>query len=205
MTRLKGKLRSSSYCVRLLIVCVAMSLIGLAMACMSVSGIGSDSVTVLIDGVAHTAGVSQGTATILVSAVFLVFAFFFNRESIRSATIVAVLVMGPAMDVSLLLFQWIPVDAAPLFVKLLITSFGTVLLGFSIGLYLSAGLGSSPSDSVNLFLQRITHLKYKYCVFIFYAITMLVGWLLGGVVGVGTLIALVLVGWTADKILELLA
>jgi hypothetical protein len=173
-------------------------LAGFAMACIYIAELGSDPITTLIDGLTRTFNIREGYATTIINILFFLFMVLFNRKYIRAATIISILFLGLFMDVSIWMLGTILPANLIILEKVVLTTFGSVLLGLSIGFYLTFDLGSTPSDSIPLWIQGKYKIRYQYCAWIFYSVCLIVGALLGGVFGAGTLIALVVVGSMAD-------
>jgi uncharacterized protein len=183
---------------RLMGVIFGIFLSGFAMACIYYANLGSDPITTLIDGITSTFGFGEGLSTTIVNITLLLFMLFFNRKNIQVATLISVLFLGLFMDVSLLVLENSLSTNLPKFVYLSLTVLGSGILGISIGFYLSFDLGSTPSDSVPLWIRDKFHIRYQFTVWIFYSFCLIIGVLLGGTFGFGTIVALIAVGPIAD-------
>ncbi len=71
---------------------------------------------------------------------------------------------------------------------------GIVLLGFGACIYMSAGLGAGPRDTLMVVMMRWTGKDIAFCKGTLELGALFVGYLLGGSVGVGTLLVAVLGG-----------
>lgn len=65
---------------------------------------------------------------------------------------------------------------------------GVVITGFGGGVYLIANLGPGPRDGLMTGLQRISDFPIAWVRSGIELTVVLIGWILGGVVGVGTLV-----------------
>ncbi|AMX82790.1 hypothetical protein GS3922_03350 [Geobacillus subterraneus] len=74
---------------------------------------------------------------------------------------------------------------------------GIIVSGYGMGLYISAGVGAGPRDSLMLALTELTRWKVAYIRIGMEALVLLVGWLLGGPVSFGTLLFCVTIGSVA--------
>jgi len=180
-----------------------MLLAGCAMACIYYSGLGSDPITTLIDGITHSLNVGEGLATTIVNIIFFLFMVIFNRSSLGGATIISILTLGIFMDGSLLIINYLFPSEMPLIGIVFLSIIGSSLLGFAIGYYLSFDFGATPPDSVPLWIWKKFEIRYQYCVWIFYSICLLFGVMLGGRFGIGTVISLVIVGPIADLTMKM--
>jgi len=71
---------------------------------------------------------------------------------------------------------------------------GIFVVGFGSGIYLIAHLGAGPRDGLMTGLQRISELPMAWVRTIIELIVVITGWLLGGTVGIGTLLFAIVIG-----------
>jgi uncharacterized membrane protein YczE len=161
---------------------------GIGLAFITRTELGLDSWDVLHQGLSEQTGISIGMVTILVG--FAMFGLSLPLgEEIGLGTLLNVLLIGTTIDLVRLVLDT-PDSTALQWVFLL---GGTVLFAIGSGFYIGAGLGPGPRDSVmTAFAKR----GYKVgTVRTIIEITVVVlGWLLGGTVGVGTVIFAVTIG-----------
>ena len=84
-------------------------------------------------------------------------------------------------------------DASALWLQLVLAVLGVVIIGVGSGLYIGAGLGAGPRDGIMVGLSRLG-LSVRAARTLVEAVTLFVGWLLGGKMGLGTIIFLVGIG-----------
>lgn len=84
-------------------------------------------------------------------------------------------------------------DASAPWLQVLLAVLGVLIIGIGSGLYIGAGLGTGPRDGIMVGLARLG-LSVRAARTIIEVVTVLLGWLLGGKVGFGTVIFLVLIG-----------
>lgn len=157
----------------------------------SCSGIGMDPVLVFYSGVADTLKIRLGTATLLVSVLLLVILSFLCRSKIGIGTAAVSLGLGPLVNVYLEFFSYSPTGW---FGKILSILLAVLSYGLGMALYLHADLGSGPVDILMLFLLEKTRLPLPVFKVLFDAFFAAAGWLLGGALGVGTILAVLLSG-----------
>ena len=71
---------------------------------------------------------------------------------------------------------------------------GTIALGIGLGFYQSAEFGCGPSDAFNQTMSALTKIPLKYERICFDAVMVIGGFLVGGVVFIGTIVGMVAVG-----------
>lgn len=137
-------------------------------------------------GVAHTAGITFGRASQLTGLTIILMCMFL-RIYPGIGTLLNMFFIGYFVD---LIASW---DLLPHFTGLLpnILSFlfGNLLFSFGVYLYLHADLGSGPRDSLMLALSRLTRFTAGQCKIMMEATAAIIGFLLGGSVGIGTVLA----------------
>jgi uncharacterized membrane protein YczE len=168
-------------------------LVGAAVALVIRSRLGAAPWDVLHIGLARVSGVSVGTATGATAIAALLVA---RAVGVRpgAATVVNAVCLGFCVDGALAVT---PNAATPLF-GVIYLAVGILLLGLGTGLYLSAGLGSGPRDSLMVALaQRRGWTTGRARVAIELGALGL-GLLLGGRAGVGTLVYALSIGPVAQ-------
>lgn len=169
-------------------------LYGVTAAMMVLAGLGLDPWDVLHQGLSRTFGLGIGTWAIILSlAVLLLWWPLRQRPGI--GTIVNALLVGAVIDLVLALVH--PPHALAARVVLLL---GAVAgNGVATGLYIGAGLGPGPRDGLSVGIATRGH-SMRVVRTSIEATVLLIGFLLGGTVGVGTLLYALAIGpithWT---------
>jgi uncharacterized membrane protein YczE len=142
---------------------------------------------VLHDGIRHATPLSFGAATVLVGVVLVVVALALGVRP-GPGTLVNMVAIGAFADVLLASGFVQDLDAWSLPVRLAAVLAGVGLIALGSALYIGAGLGSGPRDSLMLALAARTGLPVGLIRGLLEGSVLGVGWLLGGVVGVGTVL-----------------
>jgi uncharacterized protein len=151
------------------------------------AGLGVAPWDVLHDGIRRVTPLSFGTATILVGVVLVAVAL---AAGIRPGpgTLANMLAIGVFADAMLATGIAGDLDARPLPLRLLAVAGGVGLVALGTALYIGAGLGSGPRDSLMLALSARTRLRVGVVRALIEGSVLVVGWLLGGAAGVGTVL-----------------
>lgn len=152
-------------------------------------GLGVSPWTVLAQGLSTILPVSIGVATFLVSAVVLLL-WIPLRERPGLGTIANAIVIAVALQVGVAL---VPApDAWPAQLALVLA--GIAMIGAGSGLYLTTNLGPGPRDGWMTGIHRRTGWPVGRVRMGIELVVLTLGWLLGGTVGVGTVLFAVLIG-----------
>ena len=167
----------------LFFLCFGLSLFGLGEGLLIVSFTGASPWSVLAQGISLHINLSIGTITLLISfGVLLLWIFLKQKPGI--GTILNALIIALMIDLSI---KFIPTPDNFIF-KLILASFAVLSVGIGSGIYLVANLGPGPRDGLMTGLQKKTDFPIAG-VRAFLEITVVsIGWYLGGIVGIGTLL-----------------
>ena len=139
--------------------------------------------SVLAEGISKNSKLSIGAATFLVS-VSVLFLWIFLRQKPGLGTIFNIIIISGMIDVTLYFFD----PPSSNILKYLLAIFSVILVGIGSGIYLVANLGPGPRDGLMTGLTKVTNLPIALVRACLEILVVIVGWYLGGTVGVGTLI-----------------
>jgi uncharacterized membrane protein YczE len=171
---------------------------GFSMAVMVRAGLGLDPWDVFHQGLSGRTGMTIGVASAVVGvAVLLAWIPLRNRPGI--GTVANVIVIAVTVDAALAVLP--EPTGLPLRIAMML---GAVLLNaVSTVLYIGAGLGPGPRDGLMTGLVARTGLSVRLVRTSIEATVLTVGWLLGGTVGVGTVVYAIGIGPLVQLILRL--
>ena len=163
--------------------CLGLTLFGLGEGLLIVSASGASPWSVLAQGISLNIDLSIGTITLFISIGVLIFWLPLNQKP-GIGTILNALIVAVMIDICI---KFVP--APENYIPQLILAVTAVLItGFGGGIYLVANLGAGPRDGLMVGLQKKTNMPIA-AVRAFLEITVVtIGWYLGGLVGVGTLL-----------------
>lgn len=162
---------------------VGLILYGVALAFMIRGGIGLAPWDVLAVGTAMHVPLSFGAVVVALSVVVLLL-WIPLRQRVGIGTVLNALIVGPAAEVTLHVLP-----AAPNWiVGSLLFLVGLVVLAVATGVYISADFGPGPRDGLMTGLVRRTGRPVWLVRTVIEGSVLLIGFLLGGPVGVGTVI-----------------
>lgn len=175
--------------LRLLQVLVGLSGFGFSLAMLLRSGLGGAPWDVLHTAIGDRLGLTVGTVSICVSVVVLA-AFRPLRERIGIGTLANAIWVGVSMDLGMLVLP----AAGPLPLAASMMLAGVLLNGISAAVYIGAQLGSGPRDGLMTGLARVLSRPVGPVRLVLEALVLAAGWLLGGPLGVATVVYALLLG-----------
>lgn len=183
---------------RLVQLYVGLALYGLGIALQVSSGLGNDPWDVFHQGLSRRLGLSIG-AWIIIAGAAVMLAWIPLRQRPGIGTVSNVVLIGVFAD----LFLWLLPDPHALAARWAYLVIGVLAGGVATGCYIGAGLGPGPRDGLMTGIAARGHSIRAVRTGI--ELTVLAaGWLLGGTVGVGTLLYAVAIGPLAHVFLPML-
>lgn len=167
---------------RLIQLFAGLVLYGISDAMLLLAGLGVDPWDVFHQGLSRRFGLGVGTWAIIVGlAVLLLWIPLRQRPGL--GTVCNVLVVGSVID--LVLATVPPVHG--LAARLAVMSAGVILNGIATGAYIGAGLGPGPRDGLMTGLAARGH-SIRVMRTMIEITVLIIGWVLGGTVGLGTVV-----------------
>ena len=167
----------------LIMLVIGLFLFGLGEAIIIGSGSGVSPWTVLAQGISSKTDLSIGMATFLISIFILIF-WVPLKQIPGIGTILNAIIIASAIDLTL---GFIPKPEL-IYLKILQASFGILIVGIGSGIYLASNLGPGPRDGLMIGLQQKTNTSIPLIRTIIEITAVTVGWFLGGIVGIGTIL-----------------
>ena len=158
---------------------------------------------VLHQGITNVIPITIGQANIVVGIIVVISSMFLGVK-IGIGTILNTILVGVFIDL-ITITKVIPM-VHNLFIGILMLVVGMIFLGLGTCIYLSCELGCGPRDGLMTALTRITKKPVKLVRTTIEICALVCGWLLGGYVGIGTIITAIVLGYIIQlwcKILKL--
>ena len=193
-----AQLRAGRLGVRLPLLLVGLFLYGASMAMVLRGTLGQIPWDVLHVGVSHHIPLSFGTIVIGVSLLVLL-GWIPLRQKPGLGTIGNALLIGPSADLVLSVLD-APTQLGWRFTLLI---GGIVLNGIATGMYIGSQFGPGPRDGLMTGIARVTGGSIRLVRTGIEIAVVVVGWFLGGVVGLGTVLYALAIGPLAQLFLPL--
>ena len=197
---------------RLVMFFVGMSIIQFGVALFLKTSIGSDSFTVFTEGLATVlnktglkdlsivhmitgrAEVTPGVANMIILIVLFIGILIVDRKRIKIGTLICVIGVGPIIDLGVKAVSYFPIESANIFVKMLLVLGGCFIIAVGFSIMSESDIGVAPNDIVPFIIKDKLNCQYGWVRIAFDATFLIVGFILGGKVGIGTIIAMLAIG-----------
>lgn len=186
---------------RLLILHIGLFLYSLGIALSLNAQIGYAPWEVLHVGMAKTFGMTIGEVSIIVGFLILLVTAYCG-EDIGIGTIANMIVIGLVLDLILYL-DFLPV-AGNMFSGLLMLISGLFTIALGSYFYIASAFGAGPRDGLMVLLTRKTGLPIGLCRGGIELAAVIIGWFLGGLVGIGTVVSALMIGFCVQITFKLL-
>ena len=166
-----------------LFLCFGLTLFGLGEGLLLVSLTGASPWSVLAQGISLHVDLSIGVITFFVSSLVL-FMWFFLDQKPGIGTIMNIIIIAIMIDISIFYVET-PENYVS---KIIMAVIAVLIVGLGSGFYLIANLGPGPRDGLMVGLQKKTKLPIALVRAFIEITVVIIGWYLGGTVGIGTLL-----------------
>lgn len=190
---------------RLIILLIGLTIAHLGVTLFLLSNLGSDPFNVLVQGIHNTVTklpfmgfLSHGNTHMAICFLIIIVLLFVDRSYIKIGTIVCMVCGGPIIDVFTWLLGGIINENLPFILRLVILAVGCVILAFGMTIVMKSDAGVGPNDLVAISISDKLRKKFGLIRIIVDFSFVVVGFLLGGVIGIGTIICAFLVGPVAE-------
>jgi len=163
--------------------CLGLAIFGLGEGLLLISTTGNSPWSVLAEGITKITGITIGTSTFLVSVAVLSF-WIFLKQKPGIGTIMNIIIIAGVIDLTLNFID----PPTSIVSKYILAVVSVLLVGLGSGIYLVANLGPGPRDGLMTGLTQATGFPIAFVRASIEISVVIIGWYLGGTVGIGTLI-----------------
>jgi uncharacterized protein len=175
------------YLRRLLVLIFGLFLCSVGIVWSYRSGMGLGPWDVLHQGVSQHTPLSFGQASIIVGGLIILVGLLLKvRPGV--GTVLNMLLIGWFVDLQLQSNWLADLHTWPLLLRLAVDALGVLLMGIGTAFYITPRLGAGPRDGLMMRLYILTKVRIAFVRAAIECSALLIGFFLGGVVGVGTLI-----------------
>jgi len=179
---------------RLIIFFVGMSIIQIGVALFLKTNIGSDPFTLFTQGLAFLLNKTPGNSNMIILFVLFCIILVAERCRIKIGTIICVIGVGPIIDLGVKAVSFLPITSLNVGIKILLVVIGCALIAIGFSILKASDLGVAPNDIIPFIIKDKTNLQYRWIRMGLDASFLIMGFALGGVLGIGTIISALLIG-----------
>ena len=171
-------------------------LCGLGCGFMNYAALGMDAIGLFYDGIRNILNLSPdqiGTASYIVCAILSVFLWFADRRYVSVGSVIYIVMYGLFANLGTVLWTKLIPDSS-IVINALISTSGMLILYIGLGIYIAVDIGVDAFSGVMLWLSNITHKEMKYVKIAFDFGLAVIGFLLGGTLGIVTPVTIIIGG-----------
>ena len=168
-------------------------LFGIGEALLITANIGVSPWFVLHQGLAFKTNYTIGVTTFIVSVAVLIL-WFPLKQKPGIGTLLNAIFISIVIDLSLLVLPY----PKEIFFQLIQVIIGILIIGIGSGYYLAANLGPGPRDGLMVGINKQTNQSITLIRTLLEITAVIVGFYLGGIVGVGTILYALLIGFSVS-------
>lgn len=188
---------------KVLICTVSLILLGIGCGINIVTCLGADPITVFYDGLSKATGLSVGITASILNALLVITVFCINRKYINIGTLIYLFVLGIFIDFGIWIYNClsIPQSFFPRFISSII---GCLICFIGLGGYMNMDVGIDPWTALAVIISKKMNKSFRLVKVSLDIMTLILGWIMGGTVGIITLFCAVIGGPVIQKSAELL-
>lgn len=174
--------------IRSIFAFIGVGILAFGAATLRVGQVGLDPYTAANIGIGETLGLSLGVYQLGINIVILLLVFIFGRKYIGIGTIINMVLTGFFIDFFTWLYQDIFTIELTLVIRALLLIVGVLIFTFGASFYMSAKLGNAPYDAIAPMIVDRTKFRYRSVRVVQDISFVLLAFVFGGPVGIGTVI-----------------
>ena len=198
---------AGEWAVRIVILLVGLCIAHLGVTLFLLSDLGSDPFNVFVQGLfrtgeklTHWPFLTHGRTHVAVSLLIVLVLLVVDRSYIKIGTALCMLFGGPIIDFFTRILSPL-FSSAGMGLRVIMLVLGCVILAYGMTIVIRSNAGTGPNDLVALVISDKTRFRFSVTRVAVDALFALCGFLLGGTVGLGTLVCMFLVGPVAGVFL----
>lgn len=179
---------------RLVVMSFGIVVMGIGVCLFKLSLMGNDPSSAMVMAIGSHIGQPFSITLIMANSIWFLFEFFLDRKLIGIGTLFNWFGVGIFTDLWTEAITHFFVLPESLMGRLAVMSLGVLILSFSCALYQTANLGIAPYDAISIIMADRLPLPYFWCRIISDSVCAALAFVLGGVVGLGTLFCALCLG-----------
>jgi len=184
-------MRYRNYMIRCLLALFGILFIGVGVAFNAMAGLGNDPVGIFYDGIRNSMGLTQtqlGIASNVVNIGLVLLLLMIGRRYINVGTIIYILPYGTFVSIGTKLYSMV-FAGQELWSRILASFLGCLFIYGGVAIFIVVNIGLDPMTGIAMVIKDKLKWEFRKAKILFDASLTLLGFLLGGKIGVITVIA----------------
>lgn len=183
------------WAVALVVLVIGLVIAHLGVSLFILANIGSDPFTVFVQGLSGKLNLSVGQTHVIILTVLLVLQVVTTKGYIKPGSVVCAFCGGPIIDFGIWIFGQFINEGTPVALRYIVFIAGCAILGFGLSIVVNSNAGTGPNDLVSIILaDKLPKIQFRYVRMAVDFTWVVVGFILGGKIGTGTVIGILTVG-----------
>ena len=191
--------------LRVLILFIGLVIAHFGVTLFLLADLGSDPFNVFIQGLFRIISsiwasplLTHGRVHMAISFIIIIILLFVDRSYVRIGTVICMVFGGPIIDVFTKLLAPLAIGEMGLAARIAVNCVGCVILAYGMTVVITSEAGTGPNDLVAVVISDRLKKKFGVTRVVVDVCFALIGFLLGGKLGIGTVICAFLVGTVAS-------
>lgn len=187
--------------LRVIVLMIGLTIAHLGVTLFLLANLGADPFNVFVQGVFRTlqksinfALLTHGNTHVVISLIIIVVLLIVDRSYVKIGTVLCMICGGPIIDMFSLVLNPVFEAVPQMWFKIIMLAAGCVILAFGMTIVIKSDAGTGPNDLVAVVISDKLRKKFSIVRVIVDVSFVLIGFILGGSFGVGTIICAFLVG-----------
>lgn len=204
------KINVKNLLIRVIILLVGLTIAHFGVTLFLLANLGSDPFNVLVQGIYRSlehltnwSFLTHGKTHIAICFLIILCLLIADRTYIKIGTILCMICGGPIIDIFTMILNPLFSDGSSLIYKVIMQALGCVILAYGMTIVIKSEAGTGPNDLVAVVISDKSKKKFSIVRIIVDVSFILIGFLLGGSIGIGTIICAGFVGPVAGIFLPI--
>lgn len=204
------KINVKNLLIRVIILLVGLTIAHFGVTLFLLANLGSDPFNVLVQGIYRSlehltnwSFLTHGRTHIAICFLIILCLLIADRTYIKIGTILCMICGGPIIDIFTMILNPLFSDGSSLIYKVIMQALGCVILAYGMTIVIKSEAGTGPNDLVAVVISDKSKKKFSIVRIIVDVSFILIGFLLGGSIGIGTIICAGFVGPVAGIFLPI--
>lgn len=170
-------------------------IVSLGVSLFKIAGLGNDPFNAMLMSIYAKLDIHYGTLSAIISTILFIIQFKFGKEYIGYGTLVNTFLVGYIIAFFIEVFESKALVPIGFLAQVIVMFIGVLICALGISIYQLANLGTSPFDSMSLILsERLKNIPYLFLRIFTDGVCAFIAFLLGGLLGLGSIVAMLGLG-----------